>query len=82
MTSWRCLADQRIGAAAISPDGIHVTGTVSERDVIQALAAHGQQVLTWRVSEICSRDVAIAQPAPQLVHIMSVMTVQDCPRDA
>jgi CBS domain-containing protein len=68
------LADQRIGAAVISPDGMHVTGIVSERDVILALAAHGQQVLTWRVSEICSRDLVIAQPADKLDHLMSVMT--------
>jgi len=68
------LADQRIGAAVVSPDGIGVTGIVSERDVIMALAAHGRQVLTWHVSEICSREVAIAHPAEKLDHIMSVMT--------
>ena len=68
------LADQRIGAAVVSPDGIRVAGIVSERDVILALAAHGQQVLTWPVSEICSRGVATALPADQLDDIMSVMT--------
>jgi CBS domain-containing protein len=68
------LADQRIGAAVVSPDGIRVAGVVSERDVIIALAAHGQQVLAWRVSEICSRDVEIALPADKLDQVMSVMT--------
>lgn len=68
------LADQRIGASVISPDRTRVTGIVSERDVILALAAHGNQVLTWQVSEICSRDVAIARPADKLDHIMGVMT--------
>ena len=68
------LADQRIGAAVVSPDGSRVAGIVSERDVILALAAHGREVLTWAVSEICSRGVAIALPADQLDDIMSVMT--------
>jgi len=68
------LADQRIGAAVLSPDGVRVAGIVSERDVILALAAHGQQVLAWSVSEICSRDVATALPSDKLDQIMSVMT--------
>ncbi len=68
------LADQRIGAAVVSPDGIGIAGIVSERDVILALAAHGPQVLAWRVSEICSRDVTEALPTDKLDHLMSVMT--------
>ena len=68
------LADQCIGAAVVSPDGLRVEGIVSERDVILALATLGQQVLTWSVSEICSRDVATALPSDKLDQIMSVMT--------
>jgi CBS domain-containing protein len=68
------LADQRIGAAVVSPDGIRVEGIVSERDVIFALAAHGPHVLTWSVGEICSREVAVALPADHLDDIMGVMT--------
>jgi CBS domain-containing protein len=68
------LADQRIGSAVISPEGIRVAGIVSERDVILALAAHGPEVLTWHVSEICSREVTTALPTDKLDHIMSVMT--------
>ena len=51
-----------------------MTGIVRERDVILALAAHGRQVLTWHVREICSWEVAIAQPPDKLEHIMGVMT--------
>jgi CBS domain-containing protein len=68
------LADRCIGAAVVSPDGLRVEGIVSERDVILALATLGRQVLTWPVSEICSREVAVALPADKLDHLMSVMT--------
>ena len=67
------LADRRIGAAVLSPDGVRVAGIVSEREVILALAAHGLQVLAWSVSEICSLDVVTALPRDKLDQIMSVM---------
>jgi CBS domain-containing protein len=68
------LADKRVGAAVVSADGIHVEGIVSERDIVRAVASHGPDVLTWAVSEICTRDVVVVAPDEKLDQIMRVMT--------
>lgn len=70
----RLLADERIGAAVVSSDGARVEGIVSERDVVLALAAHGADVLTRSVGDICTRDVELADPGDPLDRLMSVMT--------
>jgi len=68
------LVDRGIGAAVVSTDGTHVEGIVSERDVVQALAAHGPQILRSPVVDIATRDVAVASPSDSLEEIMGVMT--------
>ena len=44
------LAEHRIGAVVVSADGRSVSGIVSERDIVRALAARGAAVLTEPVT--------------------------------
>ena len=68
------LAEQRIGAAVVSTDGVHVIGIVSERDVVVGLAAHGARLLDQEVGEVCTLDVSLADPHDSLDDLMAVMT--------
>ncbi len=68
------LAEQRIGAAVVSSDGRHVSGIVSERDVVRALASHGESAFGLSVEQIATREVAVAAPGDRLEHLAEVMT--------
>ena len=57
------LGEKRIGAAVVSSDGSSVAGIVSERDVVAVLAERGPDVLSLRVSSICTTQVAVVGPA-------------------
>jgi CBS domain-containing protein len=68
------LAEHRIGAVVVSQDGATVSGIASERDIVRALAARGDGVLTEPVSAICTTDVRTVEPDTQLDQIMQIMT--------
>ena len=68
------LGQHRIGAVVVSADGSTVEGIVSERDVVQALAARGPGVLIEPVSQICTHDVTTADPSDHLEALMRTMT--------
>jgi CBS domain-containing protein len=51
------LGEHRIGALVVSEDGEHVSGIVSERDVVWRLASDGAGILQARISDIMTTDV-------------------------
>lgn len=51
------LAQHNIGAAVVSSDGSTISGIVSERDVVRAIATDGASVLSHPVSSIMTSDV-------------------------
>ena len=51
------LADHRIGALIVSPDGKSIAGIISERDIVSALARKGRDVIDQPVSSVMTRDV-------------------------
>ena len=51
------LAEHRVGALVVSPDGAAVAGIVSERDVVRHLHQRGAAVLTIPVSEIMTVSI-------------------------
>lgn len=67
------LAEHRIGAVPVVA-GAHVTGIVSERDVVRQLAASGSDVLTMSVSELMTVDLVTASPSDSLDATASLMT--------
>jgi CBS domain-containing protein len=70
------LALERIGALVVSDDGEHLDGIVSERDIVQALAEHGTDILETgrRVSEIMTHAVQTCSPTDTVKGLMERMT--------
>ena len=68
------LAEHRIGAVVVSPDGVSVSGIVSERDIVRALAARGAAVLTEPVTAIHTTDVRTVAPDASLEDVERMMT--------
>ncbi|HEY3009757.1 MAG TPA: CBS domain-containing protein [Micromonosporaceae bacterium] len=68
------LAEHRIGAVVVSRDGDSVDGIASERDVVRALAAHGEAVLSEPVTAIYTAEVHTVEPDAALEDLMRIMT--------
>lgn len=70
------LAEHRIGAVVVSDTGSSVDGIVSERDVVRALAARGDTVLSEQVRAIYTSVVHTVGPDTPIDEVMRLMTEQ------
>lgn len=70
----KLLHDARIGAVVISSDRVRVEGILSERDIVRALAEHGEATLSRTAADLMTRDVVTCGPSDDAGHLMSVMT--------
>lgn len=52
----KMLAEKRIGAVVVSPDGTTVAGILSERDVVREIGRRGAGCLTGLVDDFMTRD--------------------------
>lgn len=68
------LAEKGIGCAVVSPDGEHVAGIVSERDVVRQLASSGAGLLASKVSDIMTTDVLTVDTEASYESLMRLMT--------
>ena len=68
------LAEHRIGALVVSPDGRSVEGIVSERDIVRRLHDRGPAVLDLTVRDIMTAEVSTVTPDEHLEHLMALMT--------
>jgi CBS domain-containing protein len=68
------LADRRVGALVVSPDGAAVAGIVSERDVVRHLHQKGAAVLGTPVSEIMTADVTTCGADDSVESLARTMT--------
>lgn len=71
----RLLAEHRIGAVLIL-DGERAAGVFSERDVVRAVAQHGDRALQIPLSEVMSRNVLTCRPEDSIDDVMAVMTAR------
>jgi CBS domain-containing protein len=67
------LSEHAVGALVVSADGRRITGIVSERDVVRALA-HGPAVLQHPVATIMTAQVFCASPETHVDELMHLMT--------
>jgi signal-transduction protein with cAMP-binding, CBS, and nucleotidyltransferase domain len=65
---------ERIGAIVVSEDGEAVDGILSERDIVIALAEHGEDLLSRPVDQIMTRTVITCDPADSVGALMAEMT--------
>ena len=68
------LAQHRIGALVVSPDGVHIEGIVSERDVVRLLAVEPGGLLERSVRAIMSSPVRTCTPDHEVATVMGLMT--------
>jgi CBS domain-containing protein len=65
---------ERIGALVVSEDGERVDGILSERDIVIALAEHGEDLLSRPVDQIMTRTVITCDPTDSVGNLMAEMT--------
>ena len=63
-----------IGALVVSDDGENVVGILSERDIVEAMARHGGELLAVSVSEVMTCPVVTCEPADSVAELMAEMT--------
>jgi CBS domain-containing protein len=68
------LSTRRIGAVLVLEDRDSVIGVVSERDLVRAVASHGQAALEMEAREIMTRDVTTCDPDDSIDQVMAMMT--------
>jgi CBS domain-containing protein len=70
----RVLAERRIGALVVTGADRRVVGILSERDIVQALAAHGAAALELPLSAVMTRRVMTCTPSDTISSLMERMT--------
>lgn len=68
------LAEHRIGAVVVSPDGRKVEGIVSERDIVRRLHDRGASVLDAPVSEVMTTEVRTCTAEMRIPQVAALMT--------
>lgn len=68
------LSKRRIGALIVSPDGRHVTGILSERDVVRELGRRGPSCLADRVDSMMTARLVSCARIEQTDAVLQKMT--------
>lgn len=72
----RLFAERHIGAAPVLGADGEVLGILSERDVINGLAARGAAMLDVRVAEVMTAPAITVAPTHPVIAALSLMTVR------
>ncbi len=70
----KILADRKIGALVVTGAGGRITGIVSERDIVRALARRGAEALHVPLTEVMTRKVVTCAPGDTVSVLMGRMT--------
>jgi CBS domain-containing protein len=62
-----------IGALVVI-DGERIAGMISERDVVNAFAAHRSEASEIRVGDVMARDIITCRPEDSLTRVLGLMT--------
>jgi CBS domain-containing protein/GNAT superfamily N-acetyltransferase len=73
------LNTQRIGAVVVTADGTHISGILSERDVLFALAEGDQELLDRTVDALDTTDVVTCTTGDPIGAAMDLMTRRHLP---
>lgn len=68
------LGPKKIGAIVVVGENGHVSGIISERDIIRAISERGAPALSLMVSEVMTRNVVSCQETSELDELMETMT--------
>ena len=67
------ISSRRIGAVVVLGAGAGLVGIVSERDVVKAVAAHGEAALKMTADDIMTKTVVTATPLTSVNEAMALM---------
>jgi len=70
----RLLAERKVGALVVTGPDRRVIGIVSERDIVQELAAHGTAALELPLTDIMTRNVTTCGIGDTISSVMEHMT--------
>jgi CBS domain-containing protein len=70
----RLLAERKVGALVVTGPDRRVIGIVSERDIVQELAAHGTAALELPLTDIMTRNVTTCGIGDTISLVMERMT--------
>ncbi len=68
------LAKYKIGAVLVLDQTGKVTGVLSERDIVRALATSGSGCLNQNVEDLMTKDVICCAPSDTIDQVMALMT--------
>jgi len=68
------LSSQRIGAVVVRDSADQLLGIVSERDIVNSLAAHGARTLEMTAGQLMTRSLKTATPHTTEAEAMTMMT--------
>jgi CBS domain-containing protein len=68
------LREHKIGALVVSSGDGKIDGILSERDVVRALAEHGQAALSKPVSDLMTTNVVTCSERANVPELMELMT--------
>lgn len=70
------LAEKRVGAVPVYDRWQKLAGIFSERDLVNALAHRGTEVMTLPVSELMTRHVLTCTPEERIDEVLARMTMK------
>jgi CBS domain-containing protein len=68
------LSTRRIGSVLVLDGEGAVSGIVSERDLVRALASHGAKAMELEARQVMTRDVITCDPDDSIDQVMQTMT--------
>jgi CBS domain-containing protein len=72
----RKLSERRIGAVVVEDRWMKMVGIFSERDLLNAIARRGAEVLNHPVSELMTAPVVTCRPADRIDSVLGLMTLR------
>ena len=73
-TAVKILGERKIGALVVTGPDRRVVGIVSERDIVQELAAHGAASLELSLTDVMTRKVMTCSTSDTISSVMEKMT--------
>lgn len=68
------MVEAGISALVVSEDGATISGIISDRGIIRAIASAGMDVMKDRVASVMTADVITCKPADTIETVMQTMT--------
>ncbi|WP_448188849.1 CBS domain-containing protein [Azospirillum sp. sgz301742] len=72
----RLLTDKRIGAVVVRDKRGKLVGILSERDIVRAIADHGEDALQDKVEDLMTKEVRTCTPKDSIKDLMQMMTMR------